>query len=598
MEIFMSTDTRVSFGSMAVLVEAVESNAELNGVLPFEFTGGEIVNVVLFSRSTTRVVTPLNARSFKMLAETSKLCTSLETLRSSRSSNEVGRFTVAGSLPQVTVFGFPYELTAEAGQITLCNIPSAGVSYRNYFQERFDESTGKSFIPIILHAAHFSGDTRFKVGDVIYQVVGLWDSFENFTSGSELPPDEGGGGVTIIPDGGTLEGTYQGSVICEGEVTITGGLLVQGSLNTKAGNCIINTLGQGNDIIVQGDWISSQVSSNMGGIISSNIRIYGDWIFSSVSLVRNEGFLYILGDVIQDIETYGEGGHFHVYTANGIDGGYIVVGGDLIVQQLQAVGGAQDLSSGNAGNGSSLLVMGSINSGTIYLYGGHITDDVEGVSSPEAGSGGTIDCKGSISCGYLELYGGSCSVIGEGGNGGTILCGGHLISDYISLNGANSYVSRAGNGGVLEVNGIASVRNTINLAGGYSYPTDEDPAGPGGSAGSCYFFGGGSVGYLQLTDGGGVAPIEDAGLEFSGTLNAGVIDLSARSNVYIVAEPGSTLRVNSMPTKAAVHHIDIENGLHVESANINNFLMGSIFLSTGTNTEWMIISGIPISSIP
>lgn len=591
----MSTDTRVSFGSMAVLVEAVESNAELNGVLPFSFTGSEIVNVVLFSRNSTRVVTPLNVSTFRMLSQTSGLCSSLETVRNSRSSSEVGRFTIAGTGNPVTVFGFPYELMPKAGEVTFGNISSVGISSRSYLQERFDESSGESFVPIIIKAADFSGVGTFKVGDVEYQVVGVWDSFENFTSGSELPPDEGGGGVTIIPDGGTLEGTYQGSVICEGEVTITGGLLVQGSLNTKAGNCIINTLSQGNDIIVQGDWISSEVFSYMGGIISSNIKIYGDWIFSSVNLVRNEGFVYVLGDLIQDIETYGEGSHFYVYTTDGIDGGFIVVGGDLIVQQLQAAGGAQDLSSGNAGNGSSLLVMGNINSETIHLYGGNITNDVEGVSLPEAGLGGIIDCKGSISCENLDLYGGSCSVIGRGGNGGSILCGGHLISNYINLNGGNSHVGQAGTGGMLEVNGLASVKNTINLAGGESYSMGEDPAGSGGSSGSCYFSGGGSVAYLQLTDGGGIAPIADAGLDFSGTLNAGTIDLSMRSNVYIVAESGSTLRVNSMSVKAALHHIVGDN--YVESGDINDYTMGSIFLSTGKNTEWMIIQGVPVSSL-
>lgn len=594
----MSTDTRVSFGSMAILVEAVESNAELNGVLPFSFTGNEIVNVVLFSRNSTRVVTPLNVSTFRMLSQTSKLCTSLETVRNSRSSSEVGRFTIAGTGNPVTVFGFPYELMPKAGEVTFGNISSVGISSRSYLQERFDESSGESFVPIIIKAADFSGVGTFKVGDVEYQVVGVWDSFQNFTSGSELPPDEGGGGVTIIPNGGTLEGTYQGSVICEGEVTITGGLLVQGSLNTKAGNCIINTLSEGNDIIVQGDWISSQVFSYMGGIISSNIRIYGDWIFSSVNLVRNEGFVYVLGDLIQDIETYGESEgqfYFSVYTVDGVNGGFIVVGGDLIVQRFEAVGGGQDKDSGSVGNGSSLFVMGNINSETIHLYGGNITNDVEEVSLPQAGSGGVLECEGSINCENLDLYGGSCSVMGQGGNGGTILCGGHLISNYINLNGGNSYVEQAGTGGMVEVNGSASVKNTINLAGGESYGTNEYPAGPGGSSGSCYFSGGGSVGYLQLTDGGGVAPTANAGLDFSGTLNAGTIDLSMRSNVYIVAESGSILRVNSMSVKAALHHIVGDN--YVESGDINDYTMGSIFLSTGKNTEWMIIQGVPVSSL-
>lgn len=40
----------------------------------------------------------------------------------------------------------------------------------------------------------------------------------------------GGGGVTVIDDGGTLTGTYEGDVLCKGNATLAGNVTVQGKL--------------------------------------------------------------------------------------------------------------------------------------------------------------------------------------------------------------------------------------------------------------------------------------------------------------------------------------------------------------------------------
>jgi len=601
----MSTDTRVSFGSMAVLVEAVEGNAELNGVLPFEFSGGEILNVVLFSRNTTRVVTPLNASSFRMLAETSSLCESLSTVRKSRSSSEVGRFSVIGSESPVTVFGFPYELTAKAGEVSLCNIPSVGISYRNYFQERFDETTGKSFIPIIVQASHFSGDTTFKVEDVSYQVVGVWDVKEGATSSGDVDPETGGGGVTIIPDGGEIEGTYQGDVLCLGAVTITGGLRVQGSLNTKKGECTILSLADGNDITIEGNWLSSGVYTQMGAIVESNIKVYGDWIFNNVLLVTGNAFekvIYILGSLIQNTEAsfMGESYGFRTVPIDGQSGIVIVVNENLLVVTLDGIGSQAEVSTGTAGNGSHLYVIGDIKASFINLSGGPVDHVSEGIASIQAGNGGSISCQGNIVCTNISLDGGSnnTAVTGIGGHGGSISSAGSLTSESISAAGGLSKGTAGNSGGNVEIKGFMTVTDTLNVSGGSSEGIVEgDPEGEAGSTGSIFLYGGGSIKYLVIIDGEFGLPntSDPAGLDFAGTLTVSGVQLGYRENIYIVAEAGSILRVNSMSVKDQLHHIVGSD--FIASPAINDYTQSSIFLSTGKNTDWMIISGTPLSDL-
>lgn len=44
----------------------------------------------------------------------------------------------------------------------------------------------------------------------------------------------GGGGVTVIDDGGTLSGTYEGDVLCKGNATLAGNVTIQGGGSSPA----------------------------------------------------------------------------------------------------------------------------------------------------------------------------------------------------------------------------------------------------------------------------------------------------------------------------------------------------------------------------
>ena len=492
----MSTDTRVSFGSMAVLVEAVDENAEVNGVLPVEFVGGEALNVILFSRNSTRVVTPLNATNFRMLSGTSSLCGNLQTVRESRSSSEVGRFTVNYTDGQVekaiNVFGFAYEIAAKEGQVVVGNMSSFGLNSRHYLQPRFDESKGGSYIPVILKAESFSGETTFTVGAVEYQVVGVWDQYGFLTSSGENPAADGG--LTIIPHEGFLEGDYDGNVLCEGQVTIRGELHIKGSLNTKQGYCIIDH--DNGDITIEGDWLAREVYTNMGAIFNDSLRIYGDWIFTNVSLHTgsDSAFIYVLGDLIQDLEAQDQNFNFHIYAELGADAPFIAIGGDLIVIDLTSDGGAGAVLTGMAGDGSGIWVGGDVNAINLSIKGGDVYEVGEEVKEVLSGNGGYLECRGDIKVENLYLNGGSNSTgtPGNGGSAGQVSCIGDLVvKDNVygsGGNGADSTIdststsggASGGNAAVIECTGDIYIKYALMQGG------DGLGVGSGGAGGEIY----------------------------------------------------------------------------------------------------------------
>jgi hypothetical protein len=492
----MSTDTRVSFGSMAVLVEAVDENAEVNGVLPVEFLGGEALNVILFSRNSTRVVTPLNATNFRMLSETSSLCVNLQTVRESRSSSEVGRFTVNytdGPVEKaINVFGFAYEIGAKEGQVVVGNMSSFGLNSRHYLQPRFDESKGGSYIPVILQAQSFSGETTFTVGAVEYQVVGVWDQYGFLTSSGENPAADGG--LTIIPHEGFLEGTYDGNVLCEGQVTIRGELHIKGSLNTKQGYCIVDY--DNGDITIEGDWLAREVYTDMGAIFNHSLRIYGDWIFANVSLHTGSDsvFIYVLGDLIQDLEAQQQNFNFHIYAEPGTDAPFIAIGGDLIVIGLTSDGGNAAMLTGIAKDASEIWVGGDVNAISLSIKGGDVNEVDEEVEVVVSGNGGYLECRGDIKVENLYLNGGSnlTGTPGNGGSAGQVSCIGDLVvkDDVYGSggNGADSTIdststsggASGGNAAIIECTGDIYIKYALMQGG------DGLGVGSGGAGGEIY----------------------------------------------------------------------------------------------------------------
>ncbi|NBR00150.1 MAG: hypothetical protein EBT97_06775, partial [Actinobacteria bacterium] len=57
------------------------------------------------------------------------------------------------------------------------------------------------------------------------------DGFGTIIAGLET----GGGGGSVIPADGEISGTYEGNLVCDGDVTVTGTLEVKGSLLVRGG---------------------------------------------------------------------------------------------------------------------------------------------------------------------------------------------------------------------------------------------------------------------------------------------------------------------------------------------------------------------------
>ena len=71
------------------------------------------------------------------------------------------------------------------------------------------------------------------------------DGFGTIIAGLET----GGGGGSVIPNEGEVTGTYEGNLVCEGDVTVTGNLTVNGSM-TVLGNF---TNDGGYEVTIRGD---------------------------------------------------------------------------------------------------------------------------------------------------------------------------------------------------------------------------------------------------------------------------------------------------------------------------------------------------------
>jgi hypothetical protein len=167
---------------LADLVSSAGANALVDGVLPSTFDSNTQINVILFGRNTIRMVLPVNALRPLLLSQTAGYCANLSTETPSRVASQAGKFTVTGGPDgpppsNHTVFGFPYELYTGAGPVSVASFSVAPKQKPSSISPRFDEASGKSTAPIILFAADFAGVTRFSVGDVNYEVVGVWDVY-------------------------------------------------------------------------------------------------------------------------------------------------------------------------------------------------------------------------------------------------------------------------------------------------------------------------------------------------------------------------------------------------------------------------------------
>ena len=377
------------------------------------------------------------------------------------------------------------------------------------------------------------------------------DGFGTIIAGLETG---GGGGGTVIPDGGTVTGTYEGNLVCEGDVTVTGNLTVNGSMTVLGGF----TNDGGWEVTIRGDLHAQGIYFDKADTSSpqQNFSVDGDLLFTYMEFRQCGGTaaqLRVGGDLIGttgfagtpifatgvdgspglNVLVYGtvtvtildvKGGYGNAVSAG--SGGNVTVYGDFVVWDFADLSGG-DSNDADAGNGGTLDVYGDIVAGpaTIYLYGGEATNG-------NAGNAGTIDCEGDLLVAEVAAYGGNCTSDNElhrSGSGGYIYLAGSLVSDgFINVSGGdrNGTLSLGAfgaspNAGTIDVVGSITA-DDIDLIGG-DVNTDNFAPHAAGNGGYLYV-----KGVLTIQDDlevyGGYANVGDGG---SGG------NLYAESSVYV-----------------------------------------------------------------
>jgi hypothetical protein len=311
--------------------------------------------------------------------------------------------------------------------------------------------------------AGISGGANLGTGEGVYASTSGGNlEFKSLTAGSgvslsssatEIQISASGSGVTIIPDGGTMTGTYTGDVLLEGTATMTSDVIVNGNIFTSAGASNLNTSSY--DLDVAGDVIlkshTIRLNTNPDGLSGSSINVKGN--------------LYC-----QTINISGISSNPHY------SGASLTVGGNLIVSGDITGNGATGTTDG--GGGSAIQVSGDIIAGSVSLNGAASTS----LAGSVAGNAGYVFCSGNIhvNSSDLSLVGG-IALAGSGSSGGS---GGNVdgvdivVSSGQILSGGGDGVSGGGNGGVV------AAKNTLNCIGVSTNGGSAASAGFGGAGGN------------------------------------------------------------------------------------------------------------------
>lgn len=282
----------------------------------------------------------------------------------------------------------------------------------------------------------------------------------------EVPSNIGSGGSTIIPDEGTLSGTYHGTVVCEGDVYITTGVEVFGDVIVRGD--FNNSVGA--EVIIHGDLFAQQIYFDKDNKTTpqNNFEVDGDLIFTYMSFRQCGGqsaLLRVGGDLIGSTgyigtTLYGFG------ETDGTPGLNIVVYGDMTVSYVDVSGASGGVNPG--GQGGHVTVYGSANIvSNFYASGGDATDN-------DAGSGGHIWVYGSFEAGnaYVYLTGGDGNN-GNAGAGGDIYVNGNFNVDSVYLYGgdcdSDNENHASARGGDIDVDGDVTISQYINVSGGDRY---------------------------------------------------------------------------------------------------------------------------------
>ena len=294
----------------------------------------------------------------------------------------------------------------------------------------------------------------------IYAAIGATEQ----TALEQVGGTTGGGGATIIPNGGNLNGTYQGNVLCEGVVTMTGTVTVEGDL------LVLDTFtnGGGYNLTVRGDLNARQMefSNDDPAETAGSITVDGDFWFYVLNYVQSGGVSSLLrvgGNLLGSAGGFGN--LIDAHGGDGTDGANIIVYGDLTATSVNTSGGPSTLAA-NAGDGGNITVYGDATLSQNLEANGGDSDDPGHTS----GNGGAILIYGDLMVGIaLSAHGGQGDEA-LGGNGGSLEVYGNFTTDEVEMYGGNcdstSNLHASGQGGSLEVNGDFVCQGYCNLNGG------------------------------------------------------------------------------------------------------------------------------------
>ena len=290
------------------------------------------------------------------------------------------------------------------------------------------------------------------------------DGFGTIISGLET----GGGGGSVIPDGGTSSGTYEGNLVCEGDVTLTGNLTVNGSMIVLG--TFTNDGGYG--VTVRGDLHAQSINFDHADTsqVQQNFTVDGDLIFTYMAFRQSGGTaaqLRVGGNLIGSAGFSGT-----ILRGEGVDGSLGVAGtpglnilvyGDLVVTEVRVYGGSN--AAGAAGSGGSVTVWGDcFVAATLDASGGNATDG-------DAGNGGYVDVYGDLGIpdGTVSVRGGGATN-GNAGNAGTLDVEANFSGSEISAYGgdcdSDSELHRSGSGGYISVYGQVTWCGYMTVNGG------------------------------------------------------------------------------------------------------------------------------------
>ncbi len=275
---------------------------------------------------------------------------------------------------------------------------------------------------------------------------------------------------TGVPNGGEITGTYEGNLVCLGDVTVTGDLEIKGSMLVRGD--FIND--GGHEVTIRGDLHAQGIyfDKDVTTTPQQNFRVDGDLIFTYMEFRQcgeAAAQLRVGGDLI------GSTGGFpgSLLQGEGIDGDALLAGTnglDIIVYGKLQVGGVyvyggENNAGGNAGNGGAIYVYGDCNA--------LIDLDLSGGNAPDgtAGDGGFLYVYADVAIpdGTLSVRGGNANN-GSAGNGGEINVEGNFSGSEISAYGgdcdSDSELHRSGSGGNVYVHGQVTYCGFMTVSGG------------------------------------------------------------------------------------------------------------------------------------